>query len=167
LFALIYTHAVINAIASVTGSAGADNCVVALLLVVRTVCSCIGVCVCAAALTAQLRVLHAVIYLMLYHVLTRLYYVTLLSLPMLLHTSQEEALRRVLSLNEAFQEMRANDPQSRAREALMGQLNTGVEAYHAAHSQLSEGVIFYGDLLRRLAQLAQTAEDMVYTRGKS
>jgi ALIX V-shaped domain binding to HIV len=62
--------------------------------------------------------------------------------------------------------MRANDPQSRAREALMGQLNTGVEAYHAAHSQLSEGVIFYGDLLRRLAQLAQTAEDMVYTRGQ-
>jgi hypothetical protein len=49
----------------------------------------------------------------------------------------------------------------------MGQLNTGVEAYHAAHSQLSEGVIFYGDLLRRLAQLAQTAEDMVYTRGKA
>lgn len=33
--------------------------------------------------------------------------------------------------------------------------------FHEVHAQLSEGAMFYSDLLQRLAQLNQTCEDLV------
>ncbi|KAG5188686.1 BRO1-like domain-containing protein [Tribonema minus] len=82
-----------------------------------------------------------------------------------LRARQDELLARALTLNEEFQERRAQDAPALARESLMRRLDAGAVAFHSAHAQLSEGVVFYGDLLRQLLRLQQTAEDMIYTRG--
>lgn len=43
----------------------------------------------------------------------------------------------------------------------MQQVHGGVMLFHEVHAQLSEGAMFYADLLQRLAQLNQTCEDLV------
>jgi programmed cell death 6-interacting protein len=74
-------------------------------------------------------------------------------------------LSQVDVTNRAFTEARNHNSTAKAREAFLNQISEAVEEYHSARSRLSEGGSFYGDLLRRLAQLNQTVEDMIYTQG--
>ncbi|CAN0471629.1 unnamed protein product, partial [Hapterophycus canaliculatus] len=60
-----------------------------------------------------------------------------------------------------FQEARASDRQTLAREAFLQKVHESVMLFHEVHAQLSEGAMFYSDLLQRLAQLNQTCEDLV------
>eukprot|EP00903_Cladosiphon_okamuranus_P015118 g13981.t1 len=78
---------------------------------------------------------------------------------------QEPLLAQVFSENERFQKARASDRETLDREAFLQKVHGAVMLFHEVHAQLSEGAMFYSDLLQRLAQLNQTCEDLVYTQG--
>lgn len=60
-----------------------------------------------------------------------------------------------------FQKARASDRETLDREAFLQKVHGAVMLFHEVHAQLSEGAMFYSDLLQRLAQLNQTCEDLV------
>eukprot|EP00752_Nemacystus_decipiens_P018228 g16356.t1 len=78
---------------------------------------------------------------------------------------QEPLLEQIFAENERFQQARASDRETLDREAFLQKVHGAVMLFHEVHAQLSEGAMFYSDLLQRLAQLNQTCEDLVYTQG--
>lgn len=67
----------------------------------------------------------------------------------------------VLYVGPRFQKARASDRETLDREAFLQKVHGAVMLFHEVHAQLSEGAMFYSDLLQRLAQLNQTCEDLV------
>ncbi|CAM9632648.1 unnamed protein product [Ectocarpus fasciculatus] len=78
---------------------------------------------------------------------------------------QGPLLEQIFAENERFQKARASDQETLDREAFLQKVHSSVVLFHDVHALLSEGSMFYSDLLQRLAQLNQTCEDLVYTQA--
>ncbi|CAM9784827.1 unnamed protein product [Phaeothamnion confervicola] len=78
---------------------------------------------------------------------------------------QPGLLASIMEENGRFVRAKAADAVTLAREAFLQRLHRGQDVYFELHAQLSEGSGFYGDLLRRLAQLNQRSEDLCYTQS--
>lgn len=78
--------------------------------------------------------------------------------------AQPALLRAILKADAEFRRARETDEVTRAREEFLQRLNAGLGTFAECSGQAREGGMFYADLLRRLAQLLQAAQDLAYTQ---
>mmetsp|Transcript_84058 Transcript_84058/g.238194 ORF Transcript_84058/g.238194 Transcript_84058/m.238194 type:complete len:581 (+) Transcript_84058:731-2473(+) len=71
---------------------------------------------------------------------------------------QEPLLQRIMAENSAFQAARSADAVTLERERVVQGAENATTAFTEMHTQVSEGLAFYTDLVGRLSQIVQTSE---------